>query len=95
VTPELEFFDPLGTDDEVKSWKDYMDDPSGLNSEPGSTPGLRPLLQGLHEAGVKLSYNQPAHGPQPQAANSCGLWCLLRCAAPELSPSEFARVFRE
>ena len=91
---KLELFDPLGTDNESQSWEAYMDDPSGLNSPPGGGRGLRSILQGLHEGGLDLSYNQPSNGPQPDDANSCGLWCLLRAGLPQMSPTEFAREFR-
>ena len=93
--PGIEFFDPLGTDNKEKSWQEYMDDPRDLNSGAGEERGLRSMLQGFHEAGIPLSYNQPSNGPQHQNADSCGLWCLLRAAVPGLTPSRFAAEFRD
>lgn len=103
--PLLELFDPLGTDARApplkagsaressgrKSWEDYMDDPSGLNGG----LGLRKMLQGFHEAGIPLSYNQPSNGPQSPTADSCGLWCLMRAALPCPTPAKFARQARK
>lgn len=88
--PDVELFDPLGTTDEGRSWDHYMDDPLGLNDG-----GLRPYLQDINERGVKLSYTGPREGPQEDSTFSCGLWCILRAAAPDLSPAAFARDARD
>lgn len=87
---DIELFDPLGTDSREKSWKMYLDDPKHLNGG-----GLRPYLQELDREGFELSYNRPRNAPQEENANSCGLWCMLRAAVPELSPSEFAKTMRD
>lgn len=94
----LEFFDPLGSDDGEQSWKMYMDDPPVVVTSGGSSRkvhlndgGLRPYLQEIFPH-VEITYNQPSNAPQPEQANSCGLWCLLRSAAPNCSPTKFARA---
>jgi len=87
---DIELFDPMGVDAEESSWDMYLDDPRGLNGG-----GLRPYLQKLYEEGVLLSYNRPRNGPQEEATNSCGLWCILRAALPGLSPSQFAKTLRD
>ena len=85
--PDVELFDPLGTTSEDDSWASYMDDPNGLNGG-----GLRPLLQEMDATGYTVSFNHPHNAPQEDNTNSCGLWCLLRSAFPNHSPSRFAAM---
>lgn len=85
VKPDLELFDPLGTTTDDSSWESYLHDEKELNDG-----GLLPYLQALTET-ADLSYNHPKNSPQESMTNSCGLWCILRAAFPDLSPSDFSR----
>lgn len=98
--PRFEVYDPLGSTAETRRvggrrmtpWDVYMDDPAGASGAQENGGGLRPLLQALDRDGVEIHYNP--HGPQARHADSCGLWCILRACAPNLTPTEFAHFSR-
>jgi hypothetical protein len=83
----VELFDPIGFQSMggADPWAMYADDPLQLNGG-----GLRATLQAFESHGVPVHYNGN-HGPQHFDANSCGLWCLVRAAAPTAEPDDFAR----